>query len=91
MLTTTVIMARIFKSFSNLISGEGSSTKLVIINQSDLEIEKIEMRLKNWKLPTKDIDCLYDKKFELKQTYKIKTVEQILPVTQDNQNFQLLD
>ncbi|KAK2971280.1 hypothetical protein RJ640_001306 [Escallonia rubra] len=58
-------------------------------NIHELNIESIEKDLNNWSIPKVNPSSLYVKQFEFKQTYSIKSVEQTMDISKDNQSFQL--
>ncbi|KAK2976061.1 hypothetical protein RJ640_024789 [Escallonia rubra] len=79
-------MARLIRSLSTNVTKSHTSLSK---NIHELNIESIEKDLNNWSIPKVNPSSLYVKQFEFKQTYSIKSVEQTMDISKDNQSFQL--
>ncbi|KAL4192672.1 hypothetical protein AMTRI_Chr06g195420 [Amborella trichopoda] len=68
-----------------------SSSKLRVKNKEQIIINDIEENIQNWNIPKVPIHDVYNKgAFKLKMGYAIKTVEESLSVTQNQEDFHLL-
>ncbi|KAL4187666.1 hypothetical protein AMTRI_Chr09g20140 [Amborella trichopoda] len=83
-------MEKFIKNLTDTTTSETNRT-LRIKNKEEIIINDIENQIQNWNIPKVPISNIYKKgAFDLKIGYAIKTVEETLSVTSNQEDFQLL-
>ncbi|KAL4195174.1 hypothetical protein AMTRI_Chr05g72100 [Amborella trichopoda] len=83
-------MEKFIKNLTDTTTSKTNRT-LRIKNKEELVINDIENQIQNWNIPKVPISDIYKKgTFDLKVGYAIKTVEETLSVTSNQEDFQLL-